>query len=185
MDGLVADAQLVRDLLIHQTLAQQIQHLLFALGQAFRLRLRRRRALERLHDLARDVRRHWRAAAFHFINRFEQFLARRALEHITVRARRQRVENIFRVLIDREHHHLDFRRDFFQLPDALDAVHAGQVDVHQHHVGLGLRQILERVLGVRVIAHAAEAVGAVEHAHERLAQFVAVLDDGNGNHKNC
>src|SRR5476651_1946467 len=36
VDGLVADAEFLRDLLVDQPPAQQVEHLLFALGQAFR-----------------------------------------------------------------------------------------------------------------------------------------------------
>jgi hypothetical protein len=35
VDGLVADAEFVRDFLVHQSLAQQVEHLLFALGKVF------------------------------------------------------------------------------------------------------------------------------------------------------
>ena len=181
MDGFVADAEFLRDFLVNQSPAQEVEHLLFALGKAFARLFGGRAFLKRLHDLARDVHGHRRPAPMEFLNGFEQFLAGGALEHVTARARRQRVEDVFRVLINREHHHLDLRRQLLQLPHAFDSVHAGQIDVHEHHVGFDVGQILERVLGAGMLAHATEAVGAVQHARQRAAQLVIVFNDGNRN----
>jgi len=54
VDGFVADRQFLGDFLVHQALAQQVQHLLFALGEIFRVGVGggRRGALEGLDDLA-------------------------------------------------------------------------------------------------------------------------------------
>ena len=181
MDGFVADAEFFGDFLVDQALCEQVEHLLFAFGKIFGGGGRGRRALEGLDDFARDVRGHRRAAAMDFADGFEQFLAGTALEHVAVRAGGERVENIFRVFIDREHHHLEAGQRGFQLPDAIHAVHAGQVDVHQDDFGPGLGQVGERVLGAGVVAGATEAVRALDHAGKRRAQLVVVLDDGNGN----
>jgi hypothetical protein len=151
VDGFVADAEFVGDFLVNQSLAQQVEHLLFALGKVFGgLRRRGRRFFGTIARLC--ARCAWSSA-----NRrgglpdgFQQLLGGGALEHVTAGARRQRVENVFRVLINREHHHLGLRQERLQLPHAFDAVHAGQVDVHEHDVGFDLRQILQRVLGAGI-----------------------------------
>src|ERR1039457_6352254 len=72
MHGFVADAELLRDFLVHQAVAQQVEHLLFAFGQVFRGLRRGRRLLEGLHDFARDVHGHRRAAAIYLGDGFEQ-----------------------------------------------------------------------------------------------------------------
>src|SRR5262245_15746750 len=65
----VADAELLSDFLVEKSLAQTIQHFTFARGEVFGLigLIRRSsRFLERLDDLARNVRGHGRAAPMHF-----------------------------------------------------------------------------------------------------------------------
>ena len=127
------------------------------------------------------MRRHRRTAALHLADGLDQILRRRALEHVTVRAGGERLENIFRVLVNRQHHHLRLRQQSFQLSHALDAVHAGQIDIHQHNVWPHFRQISHGIFRVGVIGRKTKSVRAANYFGERAAQFVVVLDDGNGN----
>src|SRR5262245_13471354 len=98
----------------------------------------------------------------HFAYRFEKFAAFGPLKQVAGRARSQRAEDIVRVLIYRQHEDLDLRELLFELPNAFDTVDPGQVDIHEHNLGPNLRQILERFLGVPVVAYTAEPIGAIE-----------------------
>ncbi len=76
VDGLVADAQFVGDLLVEEALAQQIQHFLLARGKGVAASFGLRSGagfLEGLHDLARDVRGHGGTAATDLADGLQQF----------------------------------------------------------------------------------------------------------------
>jgi len=67
-----------------------------------------------------------------------------------------------------------------QLPDTLHAVHAGQIDVHQHDIRTNLGQILQCILGIGILAQTAKAIRRLSTRAKGRTQLVVVFDDGNG-----
>ena len=113
--------------------------------------------------------------------RAEQFFPRRLFQQITGGPRGQRVVNVVRILINREHDELGCRQSRLQSADRLDSVHAGQVDVHQHHVRFLLRQELQRALGIAPVTREPKAGGAADPARNDLSRLRVVFDNRNGN----
>ena len=64
---------------------------------------------------------------------------------------------------------------------AVDAGHAGQLDVEEQDVAGLLLERRERLLDGRVGADAAQALGAIEDRTEALADQPLVLDEGHSN----
>ena len=62
-----------------------------------------------------------------------------------------------------------------ELAHALDAAHAAQVDVHQHHIRLILGEAGQSLFGAGVSADAAEAPGGIHEARDVLAQIGLVI----------
>ena len=84
---------------------------------------------------AGDLRRHRRPTAHGFLQTFDQERRRRLFQQITASPGAQRVENHLIIVIDREHQQQQLRVAFFQQPNAFDAVHSREADVHQHDIG--------------------------------------------------
>jgi hypothetical protein len=82
-----------------------------------------------------------------FRNGFEQFVGRSLLEQVTGGAGGQRLKNPVVILQDGQHHDLEFGLPEFQLADALDARHAGQLNVHEHDIRLQSWQARQRFFG--------------------------------------
>src|ERR1035438_6627999 len=87
-----------------------------------------------LHYLAGNMASHWRAAGMHSLDGFEQFLTGRQLEQIPTGSGGQGVKHALGVLIDRQHDELNYRMSQLDLAHALDAIHARQINVHEHDI---------------------------------------------------
>jgi hypothetical protein len=180
VDGLVTDAKFLGDLLVEKALAEAIEDFLFALGEIFSGLWRRTGLLKGLGDFAGDVGGHGRTAAMNFVNGFEQFGGFRALEKVSVRAGSQGAEDIFGIFINCEHDDLEFGNELFQLANALDAIDAGEIDVHKDDFRTVFGKLLDCFFGRAVMAEASETVGAIQHARKRVSQLFVVFDDGDG-----
>jgi hypothetical protein len=101
------------------------------------------------------------------------------LEEITGGAGLEGLKDVVGVLVDGQHHKLGGRELGFELADALGAVHAGQVDVHEDDVGLELADGSEGAFARAMVAHAAEAVGAIDPVDQDLPRLGIVFHDGN------
>jgi hypothetical protein len=110
-----------------------------------------------------------------------QFRAGSLLEEITGRTRGERVENMIRIFINRQHHELRGRKQRLQLADTFDTAHAGQIDVHQHHLRLLLRKGGQRRFSIPKLAQAAEARRAAEHRRQNLARRTVIFHNGHRN----
>ena len=108
----------------------------------------------------------------------QQLVRRRPLEQVAGGPGGERVEDQVGVLVDRQHHDLHVpAASVLQPAHALDAAHAGQVDVHEHDVGPDGGQLGDRPFAALVLAHAGEPVGAVDEAGDAGAHARVVLDD--------
>jgi len=115
------------------------------------------------------------------LDRVQQFGTRRALEHITGRARRQRLENVVGILIHGEHHELCVQHLRLEPADTFNATHAGQIDIHQDDGGLFLRQRDQRGLGICMDTNALETVRAADPLGQDIPDLRVLFDDGNSN----
>ena len=180
VDSLVADAKFFGDFFVEKALAETIEHFLFALGEIFSCLQGRTGLLKGLGDFAGDVCGHRGTTAMNFADGFEELGTFRALKEISVRARSQCAEDIFGIFINGEHDDLEFGNELFELPNALNAVDAGEIDIHEDDFRTDFRNFFDGFFGRAVMAEASEAVGAIQHAGERVSQLLVVFDDGDG-----
>ena len=73
----------------------------------------------------------------------------RLLEHVAARAGLERLADVARVVLHREHEHLRVGHGLQERGHALDPALAGHDDVHQHDVGLVLDRLEDGALRVR------------------------------------
>jgi hypothetical protein len=71
-----------------------------------------------------------------------------------------------------------------QFANALDSIHARQINVHQNDIGLVFGQADQSIFGVGVLADATETFGAIQQAGQRAPQLVVIFHEGNGNRHN-
>jgi hypothetical protein len=133
--------------------------------------------VEVAHDFSGDVAGNGGSAALDVVDGFEQHGRRARLDEIPVCAGFERTEDALAVFVNREHHDLRLGQDLLELSDAFDAVHAGQIDVHEDDLGFVFGEVFEGGFGAVVMAQAAKALGAVQHAGEGATQLVIVFDD--------
>ena len=117
-------------------------------------------------------------------DRRQQVARTRRLDKVPVRARRQGAEKIVGVLVNRQHHDLQLRQTFRQLPYTLDAVHAGQINVHHRHLRMQGRRLRQRLLARAERADTGTLGIAVDNLHEAGTQPVVVFhyDHIDGHH---
>src|SRR5262249_19080123 len=81
-----ADPQIVFDFLVTKSFGQLIEDIPFARRELLDFGIGLRRLLKMLDDAPGHFRAHWRTAFVDFLNRFEQFVWRGALEQIAAGA---------------------------------------------------------------------------------------------------
>ena len=82
------------------------------------------------------------------------------------------------VLVNRDHHKLCVGQQRFEPAHTLDAVDAGQIDVHECYLGLGGGHAGYRVFARPMIAHAGEVLGTVDPACKDFARLGVVFNNG-------
>jgi hypothetical protein len=120
----------------------------------------------------------------HVADSRQQVSADGTLEQVSGRACRQRVEDILRVLVSRQHDDLDLGRELFQAPGAFHSVHYGQVNVHQNDVRTLVWDGFQGGLGIRVLGKALESRRSTDDSSQSAAQLIIVFHDGNGDGHN-
>jgi len=65
------------------------------------------------------------------------------------------------------------------MPDAVNAVHAGQVDIHQHYVNLLRWEICKGRFGVGINMNAFKTLRSVDHDAQRIADIIHVFYNCN------
>ena len=104
------------------------------------------------------------------------------LEHVAARAGVERLAQVARVVLHREHEHLCLRSVLPQRRDDLDPALAGHHDVQQHDVRLLLQRLEDGSLGVRRLADGLDVRLGVEHAAQAAAHDGVVVDDEHTDH---
>ena len=109
----------------------------------------------------------------------QQPRGRGALEQVAAGAGLEGIKQRIAVLIDGQHQELDAGHGALQLAHAFHALDAGQIDVHEHHVGRMPRDFLQGRLRVRVIAGQFQGGCAADQCRQTRADALIVIHDGN------
>ena len=109
-------------------------------------------------------------------------VAGRALEDIAARTRRQGSEDGVVVVHHGDHEHGGGRGELGRPPGRLDAGGAGQVDVHEHHIGCGVFDGRQRLLGGAGRAGHLYPGHGGEQPGQAVAEDGMVIDDQDPGH---
>jgi hypothetical protein len=144
IDRLARDAQLAGDLLRLLAIGRQPKHLVLPFGQNAE-HVGGASEIGRHHrQLLGQARRDVALAAAHSLQRFEQGVCALGLEHVADGAGCQRVAHVLDFVVPADDQDLHFGPAPQDLARREHAVHPGKDDVHQHHVGPGALDQLER-----------------------------------------
>jgi len=176
-DGVEADGEEFGDFLVEATAGEMVQDLEFAGGELFEFGSEAGLLVEELDHFTGDVAGHRGAALVHIAHGLEELAGGGAFEEITAGAGGEGLKDALAVVIDGEHEELEPGMGGLELAHAVDAVHAGQVDVHEHDVGEESREFLQGFFGGRMAADDREAGGGVDHEGQVVADVIVVLDD--------
>ena len=179
--GAVADAHLVGCFLVAVALHQVVQHITLSRGKLLAVVRVGTSPLERLHYFAGDVAGHGRAAGIHILDGGQQFRRADWLEQIAGSPGGERFEDAVRVVVDCKHEDLHAGKKFGQPANALDAIHAGQVDVHQHDLGRETRNLAQGILSARKSPDTAAVGCALEDARKTRAQRRIIFHNRDSN----
>ena len=180
MDGFEADVKLVSDFFVEKTFGEEFENFLFPGRKVFGGFMGGGRLLEALDDFAGDVTGHGRAPAMDVLNGAEEFFRSGGFEEITGGAIGEGFENLLSVFVDGEHDDLAGGLGGFEFADAIDAAHAGKVDVHENDFRLHFGDADEGFFAGGVMTDAFEAGGARNKSGEALADARVIFNDGNG-----
>src|SRR5882762_5997765 len=133
LDGLRADREPCRDRLGGMTFGDQLQHLALAYRERGGRVLRREISLG---DRAGDTGRQVHLAAANALDGLHQVARRLALEDVAPYAAAQRLGDVLRFVMLREHHQLDARTEARQLERRVQAVELRHADVHHGDIGV-------------------------------------------------
>src|SRR5438128_5405197 len=109
-----------------------------------------------LYYEAGHISRHRRSAPDDFSERLHQTRRRRSLQQIAVCARSKRIENLLVILVNRKGNAEQFGPTILKQANAFDTAHAGQANVHEHHLRHLIADSTEGLL------HGPEAAGAAK-----------------------
>jgi hypothetical protein len=107
---------------------------------------------------------------------FEQFGTGGQFEQVAAGSRGEGVKHARSVLINRKHDELNCRVSRLELTHALDAIHAREVNVHEHHLGGSSREMGYCLFSRRELADAGADAKVVHHARELGAYTVVIID---------
>src|SRR5215471_9389527 len=181
-NGVDGDAHLRGRGLVVMPLDQQLEEAFFLSREGGRGAWRGAAPVEELDDAPRDLRRHRRASADRILDALEQARRWRLLQKVTARARAESREDPFVVLVDGQDEQNEIGKSLVQHPNALDAGHARQPDVHQHDVGPARVDRGDRVLHGPEGGLDATDARPVEQRGQPFADLLAILDDGYADH---
>ena len=120
----------------------------------------------------------------HRLDGVDQVLPLHRLEQVAAGTARQGQGQVVGVFADGQHQHLGRRLQGQQLRQGVDAVHAGQVVVQQHDVGLVLGGVAQGFTRIGGLGHHGDALVAGQQGHQATAEEGVVIDheqaDGHG-----
>ena len=179
VDSFEADVELVGNFFVEKSFGQEFEDFLFAGGKVFGGFGGGGGLLEALDDFAGDVAGHGGAAAIDVLNGAEEFFGRGRFEQVSGGAVGEGLEDLFGVLVHREHHDLARGFDRFEFADAIDAAHAGKVDVHEDDFGLHFWNADEGFFAGGIVADAFEPGRAGNQASQAFADARVIFNDRN------
>src|ERR1041385_2064372 len=176
-DGIDADGQEVRDFFVGHALCQAVEDLFFAFRKLLDFLVVAAAFVEVLHDLAGDVAGHRGIARMDVPNCLDDIRLGSPFKQITARTRQQRIEDLVAVLVDGEHKHVGGRNHGFEFPDAIDAAHFRQIDIHDHYIRNVAVELVEGRLGSGITAGADETAGLSNLTGQILPNPVIIFND--------
>ena len=105
----------------------------------------------------------------------QQLRRRSLLQDIPACSRKNGFEHVVIVFIDSEHHYLKVWEQLLQIPDALNARHPRELDVHEHDIRLVGRKVLQGVLRRRVRGNALKSGRPTDQDGEPLTNLIVVI----------
>ena len=117
------------------------------------------------------------AALRDLADRGEELVVGRLLEHVALRADRERVPDVARVVLHREREDVRVRRRLEDLGDRVDPAAARHDDVEEDHVGLVETREPHRVVRRAGLVLDLEVLLRLEQAAESRADELVVVDD--------
>ncbi len=103
-----------------------------------------------------------------------EVLARERLDEVLERTVRERVPDGLERGVGRDHHDLDRRVGALDVPEQLEPVHLGHLDVHDHDVRL---EPTEQIKGRAAVLRRLDGVARLQQHPQRLAGPQLVVDD--------
>jgi len=170
--SLFADEQLFGDLRVRLTFGDQLKDLRFAFGE-WRVGIH----VEVVYDHTGDTTAHGGSAFHDLIERAQQFHVVGAFGDVAAGAGFEGLEDKLAVFIDRHHNDVGVGAFIFNDLGAVDTVHTGKLDVHEHDLGFVAVQISDGVFGRAVGVHYHKLLGAVHDQGEAVADLLVVLHD--------
>src|SRR6266581_2912079 len=175
--GLLADLQLVRDLLVGHPRGQHLENLDLARREPVVELFRGRGAREQLENPIGDRAGHHPLAGYHRQDTGDDRAGLRVLEHVTAGAGFQRLDHVVVGFEGGQHQDFDLRVLGDDAAGRLDAVEVGHLDVHQHDVRLRGEGDLDRVEAIDGFADDGDAVIAVEQSGQSRPEKRLVVRD--------
>ncbi len=174
------DVKLCSDLVIGLALHEVREHFLLAAGE----RVGRLFGAEEFNHFTRNAHAHRRP----IVNELAQALHDRffvgALEKIPGGAAAERLEQVIVVGIMRQHDDFHLRHFFFDDCRAFVAAHvAGDLQIHQHDVGLVRVEMFDRGFAVGVVTRANKALGFGDFLRDAQAGLGVVVYDDYAGHR--
>ena len=105
-----------------------------------------------------------------------EILAREGLDEVLERSVRERVADGLERRVRRDHHDLDRRVGALDVPEQLEPVHLGHLDIHDHDVRL---EPTKQIEGRASVLRRLDRVAGLEQHPQRLAGTQLVVDDEN------
>ena len=130
---------------------------------------------------APELRVHVAAAAGDLADRGDDLGVGRLLEHVAARADGERLADVARVVLHREHEHLDALVLVQQRRHDVEAAPVGHRHVHQHQVGIDRARLEDRLARGAGLADDLDVLLALEQQPQPGADDRVVVDDQHAN----
>lgn len=178
-DGVDGDAQFRSGGFVAVTVYDQFQQAPFVWRQSVVGLRWRRKPLKQVDDLPGDFGRNRRAAINRVTNAVQQLFGRRLFQQIAASPGTQRMKDVIVVFVYGQHQDEHLRPPLFDFPDAFDAGHAGQTDVHQQDIRQIAAELGQRSFHRTERARTAKARRVVNQPRQTFPNGRLVFDDGN------
>jgi hypothetical protein len=132
---------------------------------------------EELQSSGGNTRRHGGSTAMDFRDSVEDFDGGRLFQDISFGACLDSAEQLVIVFEYSLHDDMDFRKIGFDEGGGLNTIYAGQIDIHEYDVRVGMSDFEKEVCGIFIDAGAGEAWCAVDQLIISIAKEVIIFED--------